>query len=247
VADLGERIAVVTGASSGIGEAIAVAFAGRGLRPYLVGRNPERLKRVAEVVAARGGESTTLQADLRTDDGVSAVIAAVEAAGRLDLLVHAAGVIRLGEVTTTTWEDLDELYQVNVRAPYLLTRALLPLLVTARGQIVFINSTAGLRPSAHNFLYAATKHALASLAEGIRSTATRLGVRVTSVYPGRTATRMQEQVHAFERKTYCTASLLHPNEVADLVVSAVMRPNTTEVTDVVVRPAAKSPDARSSR
>jgi NADP-dependent 3-hydroxy acid dehydrogenase YdfG len=241
-----QRIAVVTGASSGIGEAIVVALAERGLRLFLVGRDPARLRRVADTVSARGGEPTTVQADIGTDDGVRATIRAVETTGRLDVLVHAAGVMRLGDVTTAAWEDLDELYQVNVRAPYLLTRALLPPLATARGQIVFINSTAGLRPSPHNFLYAATKHALGALAEGIRARASLLGVRVTTVYPGRTATRMQEQVHAFERKTFHAASLLHPSDVADVVVKTVMLPRTTEVTEVTVHPAVNPPDARRS-
>ncbi len=237
----GDQIAVVTGASSGIGKAVAVALAARGLRPCLAGRDGERLRRLAEDLTARGARTRVVRADLGLDEGIRALIEAVEDMGRVDVLVHSAGAIFLGDVVDAGWNDFDELYRVNLRAPYLLTKALLPLLVATQGQIVFVNSSAALRASAGNALYAATKAALVSLAGSIRDRVNPLGVRVLTVFLGRTATPMQERVHALEGKSYDPGSLMAPGDVADVVVQALMLPRTaTEVTDITVRCMAKS-------
>ena len=241
------QIAVITGASGGIGRAVAAALVSRGFRTCLTGRDGVRLQSVADELATDGARPTIVGADLGRDDDVRAVVAAVEAMGRVDVLVHAAGAIRLGDVMAAGPEDLDEMYRVNFRAPYLLTQALQPLLVASRGQVVFINSTAALRSGADNDLYAATKQALRALAGSLRDRLNPLGVRVLSVFPGRTATRLQEQVHAFEGKSYEPATLLQPNDVADVVIHALTLPRTVEVTDVMLRPMVKPSNTRSSR
>jgi len=238
--DPGAQIAVITGASGGIGRAVAAALAARGLQPCLAGRDLERLQRVADDLAARGSRTSLVRADLGSDEGIRGLVASVEALGRVDVLFHGAGALRLGDVMAAGWDDLDELYRVNVRAPYLLTKALLPLLVASRGQIVFVNSSAAMRAGETNGIYAATKAALMSLAGSIRDRVNPLGVRVLSVFPGRTATPMQEQVVAFEGSQYDPASLLQPSDVADVVVHALMMPRSAEITDVMVRPMNKA-------
>lgn len=243
----GEQIAVITGASGGIGGAIAAALAARGLSPCLTGRNAQRLQRVAEEVSAVGGRPSVVGADLASDDGIRGLAAAVLPLGRLGVLVHSAGAIRLGDVMASAWDDLDELYRINLRAPYLLTKLLLPALVASQGQVVFVNSSAGLRTGPENGLYAATKHALRSLADSTREHVSPLGVRVLSAYPGRTATQMQERVCAFEGKRYDPANLLQPSDVAEVVAHALMLPRTAEVTDIVVRGPRTSARARRSR
>ncbi len=234
--EAGRQIAVVTGASGGIGRAMAAALAAHGLSPCLAGRDLERLRRVAGDLELRGARPSVVPADLGSDHGIRALVAAVESLGRADVLVHCAGALRLADITAAGWDDLDEMYRVNLRAPYLLTKALLPLLVASQGQIVFINSSAGLRGGADNILYAATKNALRSLADSIRDSVNSLGVRVLSVFPGRTATAMQERVHVFEGKSYDAQLLLQPSDVAAVVVNALMLPRTAEVTDIMVRP-----------
>src|SRR5262249_46916062 len=157
-------VALVTGASSGIGLALATALGARGLRVLLTGRDPARLEDAATRVRARGGTAVHRAADLASDEGLRGLPSWVEhQAGRLDLLVHSAGSVHLGSIDSVGWEDLDADYRVNLRAPFLLTKSLLSLLRAARGQVVFVNSTAGLAAGADNALYAATKHALRSL------------------------------------------------------------------------------------
>jgi NADP-dependent 3-hydroxy acid dehydrogenase YdfG len=137
-------------------------------------------------------------------------------------------------------EDFDRQYAVNVRAPYLLTQLLLPMIIAGRGQIVFVNSSAGLNARKGASQYAATKHALRGLANSLREEVNEHGVRVLSVFPGRTAGRMQAAVFEREKKPYDPAVLLQPDDVASVVVHALELPRTAEVTDISIRPFRKS-------
>jgi NADP-dependent 3-hydroxy acid dehydrogenase YdfG len=240
--------AVVTGASSGIGRAVAQALASAGMRVCLTGRDERRLQQAAREIGPGAPGILVHAADLATDPGIRGLVERVHIGlERVDVLVHAAGTVRLGDVEAAGWEDLDEQYRVNLRAPFLLTKALLPELKQANGQVVFVNSSAGLVAGADNGVYAATKHALRSLAGSLRDHVNQYGVRVLSIYPGRTATPMQELVHRFEGRPYEAAVLLQPADVADMIVAALGLPRTAEVTDVMVRPMRKLSSARSGK
>lgn len=223
---------MVTGASRGIGRAIARALAPHVRSLLLVGRSAGALRDVAADLpdcAAR-----YVPADLACDEDVKRLAALV--GNRLDVLVHAAGTIAVGPVERTPVATLDEQYRVNLRAPYLLTHVLLPVLRASGGQVVFVNSTAGLTAHAGVAHYAATKSGLRGLADGLRAEVNGDGVRVLSVYPGRTATPMQAAVHAAEGREYHPERLLQPEDVAAVVVQALLLPRTAEVTDLTVRP-----------
>lgn len=238
-------LAVVTGASGGIGGATARALAARGMSVFLSGRDLGRLQAAAADIESRGEGVHLQRADLSTDEGIRELVAAVGALGRgVDVLVHAAGSVRLGNIDAVGWNDLDEQYRVNLRAPFLLTKAFLPMLRETRGQLVFVNSTAGLVAGVDNGLYAATKHALRSITSSIRDHVNPHGIRVISVFAGRTATAMQEAVYRFERRPYEPAKLVQAADVGELIVGALVLPRTAEVTDIVVRPMIKPGDIR---
>ena len=138
-------------------------------------------------------------------------------------------------------EDFDSQYATNVRAPYLLTQRLLPALMKARGQIVFINSSVGIAVRrAEVGQYAATKHALRAIADSLREEVNPKGIRVLTMYLGRTATPMQQALFQQERREYHPESLLQPEDVASVVVHTLMLPRTAEVTDISIRPMTKS-------
>jgi NAD(P)-dependent dehydrogenase (short-subunit alcohol dehydrogenase family) len=128
----------------------------------------------------------------------------------------------------------------NLLGPYVLIRRLLPLLVKAQGMIVFMNSTQGLRASAGVGQYAATKHALKAVADSLRDEVNPAGVRVMSIFPGRTATEMQRAVFAVEGGPYRPERLIQPDDVAALVLSLLQLPRTSEVTDITLRPMQKA-------
>jgi NADP-dependent 3-hydroxy acid dehydrogenase YdfG len=232
---------VVTGATGGIGDAIARALVDEGAHVLALGRNGAKLDALA--ASAPRDAATPVVVDLA--DAVAIVRAAREVvhAGALHVLVHAAGVIQLGSTAELTADDLDHLYAVNLRAPYDLTRQLLPALKRERGQVVFVNSSAALRPSPLNALYASTKAGLKALAEGIRDDVNEDGVRVLTVYAGRTATTMQETVHEFEGRTWDAAYLMTPEDIATSVVHCLSLPRTAEVTDIAMRPMRKAPSS----
>ena len=232
--------ALVTGATSGIGRAIAAALAADGAPVWAVGRRAEALDALTGACPSVRGE----RADLTLDDDLDRLVSKFEAeATGLDVLVHAAGVAALGCVASAPVDALDSMYRLNLRVPYLLTQRLLPRLRRARGQVVFVNSSAGMHASAGASQYAATKHALKALADSLRCEVNDDGVRVLSVYPGRTASPMQEHLHNQEHgpdaRPYRAADLLQPDDVAAVVVQALGLPRTAEVTDLHVRPFVK--------
>ena len=230
-------MAVVTGASSGIGRALALALARAGVSQFLVGRDPKRLAQ--SVSSARQfAQVTGLRLDLASDADVQTLAESVQNdAGKLNFLVHSAGMIYQSTLDHARVDSLDEQYRINVRAPYVVTQKLLPLLVRAQGQIVFVNSSAGLavnRPEIGP--YAATKHALKAMADSVRAEVNPQGVRVLSVYLGRTATPMQESVFEQEGRPYDPTHLLQPEDVAAIILAALELPRTAEVTDISIRP-----------
>lgn len=234
------KVAVVTGASGGIGRAVARALARPDTALCLSGRDRARLDVCAEDIARCGARVLTHASDIATDEGIRGLAERIETElGRVDVLVHAAGDLRLGDIEAAGWNDLDELYRINLRSPFLLTKALLPMLKRAAGQVVFVNSSAALASGPENGLYAATKSGLRTLASSIRAHVNGYGIRVLSVFPGRTASAMQQVVHEFEGRAYRPSSLLQPEDVAAAIAAALALPSTAEVTEISVRPMKK--------
>jgi NADP-dependent 3-hydroxy acid dehydrogenase YdfG len=235
------RVAAITGASGGIGAAVAIALARAGATLHLLGRDPARLRRTVERVGPHAS-ATAHALDISEDAAIASFADNLaDEVGDLDALVHCAGVLEAGRLEESKAEDFDRQYAVNVRAPYLLTQRLLPLLVHARGQVVFVNSTAGQAASRPEIAqYAATKHALKALADALRAELNPRGVRVLSIFLGRVATPLQERTFMREGRAYDAASLLQPEDVATMIMAALMLPRTGEVTEMTLRPMVKS-------
>ncbi|MCQ0023565.1 SDR family oxidoreductase [Streptomyces somaliensis DSM 40738] len=223
---------LITGAGSGIGAAVARRLHARGDDLILLARDAGRARDLAGLYPG----ARTLVGDLAAPDRLSWALSHQELPDRLDTLLHVAGVVDLGpvgELTTRAWRaQLD----VNLVAPAELTRLLLPQLRASRGQVVFVNSGAGLRANPEWSAYAASKHGLKALADALRAEEHAHGVRVTSVYPGRTASPMQAKVHRQEGREYDTSGLMDPDSVAATVLAAVDLPRDAEIQDLTVRP-----------
>ena len=222
--------ALVTGAGSGIGRAIALALAREGMRLVVVGRTAETLGETARL--AGGGE--VVAADIATEAGRDAVARAAPPA--LRVLVHSAGLFLHRPAAATSAAEWAALSAVNLEAPMRLTAACLGALRAGAGHVVFINSTAGLRVGAGNAAYAASKHALRAAADALRQEVNADGIRVLSVFPGRTDTPMQEAVLRAEGRSARPGALLYPEDVAAMVVSALRLPARAEVTEIALRP-----------
>jgi len=225
-------IHLLTGAGSGIGAELAGVLHRRGDELVLLARSDAR----AEELAAAHPGASILVADLADAEGLERALAAASLPERLDSLVHAAGVVELGPVGELGLAAWRSQLDVNLTAPFLLTRALLPALRAARGQVVFVNSGAGLAANASWAGYAASKFGLRALADALRSEEQDRGVRVTTVFPGRVATAMQEKVHRQEGREYDAGAWIRPETVADLVRHVLDLPPDATVPEVRLSP-----------
>jgi NADP-dependent 3-hydroxy acid dehydrogenase YdfG len=232
---------VVTGASSGIGKAIAIAIASTGGSLCLVGRNRARLEEVAKVSRETAGSVLVHAADLSANGAVEALAERLKQEFMaLDILVHCAGIHSTGTLESTPVRELDSLYQTNLRMPFALTQALLPLLRMRQGQIVFVNSSQGIQAKGTTGLFAATQHALKAIADSLRQEVNADGVRVLSIYPGRTATPRMQALYEVEGRPYRPELLLQAEDIAQVVLDTLQLPRTAEITNIEIRPHIKS-------
>jgi short-subunit dehydrogenase len=210
------RTHLVTGATSGIGLELADRLAARGDRVVRLTRDVVDL---SDAVAVRRW-ATDFADDLEG----------------LDSLVHSAGTVDLGEVGELDLEAWERQIAVNLTAPAVLTAPLLPALRAASGTVVFVNSSAGLTANAGWSAYAASKFGLRALADSLRAEEAGSGVRVSTIFPSRTATPMQEKVHEQEGRTYDASRWLRPGTVVDAILQVLDLPPEATVPEIVIRP-----------
>jgi short-subunit dehydrogenase len=221
---------VVTGAGSGIGLALAHRLAERGDELVLLARTEARAAELAGVFP----QAQLLVADLADPGTLNGLGREVD--GAVDTVVHVAGVVELAPVARLRLADWEEQLAVNLTAPAVLTRELLPHVRGARGTVVFVNSSAGLRAGAEWSAYAASKFGLRALADALRAEEVEHGVRVSTVFPSRTATPMQEKVHEQEGRTYDASRWISAETVVDTILHVIDLPADATIPDVTVRP-----------
>jgi NAD(P)-dependent dehydrogenase (short-subunit alcohol dehydrogenase family) len=220
------KVALVTGATSGIGQACAVAFAQAGAKVVCVGRKAEALKEIEKTI---GAEVLTIEADLAETEAAERVVArALEVFGGIDVLVNAAGHISNGTIENTSLEAWDDMMNVNVRAPFQLMQKALPSLIERRGNIVNVSSVTGLRAFPGVLAYCVSKAALDQLTRCASLELAAKGVRVNAVNPGVVVTQihkrggMTDEAYAafleHSKTTHPLGRTGRPEEIADLVL-----------------------------
>jgi NAD(P)-dependent dehydrogenase (short-subunit alcohol dehydrogenase family) len=225
---LADRIALVTGASSGIGRATAIKLAGDGARVALVARNEQKLAEVAARIRATGGEALVEVADLTDDQQAARTIgAAVEHFGGLDILVNAAGILASGTIEDTTLAAWDQMMRINLRSVFHLMNLAVPHLASRRGNIVNVSSVTGLRSFPGVLAYCVSKAGLDQLTRCAALELAARGVRVNAVNPGVVVTEvhrrggMDEEAYArfldHSRTTHPLGRVGRPEEVAELI------------------------------
>ena len=224
----------ITGASSGIGAAVAAMLYARGDELWLLAHSDER----AHELWQRFPQAEVLVADLASPLGLEVALSSAVLPRLLDCLLHIAGVIDFSLAAELAAGKIREQVNVNMVAPMILTSALLPALRRARGLVLIANSTATLSAdAAARSAYVASKSGVRGFADVLRLEESSHGVRVTTVFPGRTDTPMQKRVHEHERKAYDAAQMMLPDTVALSILHVVDLPADATIHDFTIRPA----------
>lgn len=222
------KIALITGASSGIGRATALKFATEGSQVVLVARRADKLAELAAEIEATSGTARVVAADLTQEAEIERVVAAaVSHFGGLDILVNAAGIINLGSYQNTSLADWDTLMNVNVRSLFYLSQQAMPHLIERKGNLVNVSSVAGLRAFPGILAYCVSKAAVDQLTRCLALEVADQGVRVNAVNPGVIVSNLHREAGMTEaayttflersETTHPLGRVGRPEEVADLI------------------------------
>jgi len=223
------KVAIVTGATSGIGKATALAFGRERARVVAVGRRRHALEAVAKEIEAGGGKALPVEADITTESGAGRIVEeTVSKFSGIDVLVNAAGILKMGTIEDTTMSDWDEMFEVNVRSVFRLTQLCVPYLVRSKGCVVNVSSVAGLRAFPNILAYCVSKAAVDQLTRCAALELASKGVRVNAVDPGVVVTELhrrggmgEEAYRKFlehSKSTHPLGRVGRPEEVADLIL-----------------------------
>lgn len=238
------RVALITGASSGIGEAVAETLAGAGATVVLGARRVDRLEALASRIRDAGGRALLRRTDVTVPDDLQALVRLARAeAGAVDILVNNAGVMPLSPLEQLRVEDWERMVDVNVKGVLFGIAAVLPVMLEQeRGHIVNVGSLAGRRPFPGGTVYAATKFAVRALSAGIQlELSSARGIRVTDIQPGVVETELMDHIPDAEvgerfETTWATRRKLAAADVAGAVLYAVTAPPHVNVNEVLIRP-----------
>jgi NADP-dependent 3-hydroxy acid dehydrogenase YdfG len=246
--DLKDTVALVTGASSGIGEAAALALAGHGAAVAIAARRTDRLDVLAARISDAGGQALAIESDITSrEQATDLVQRTVAELGRLDTLVNNAGVMLLGVAEEAPLEEWDRMVAINVQGLLYCAHAALPHLLAAAedgprrvADMVNISSVAGRIARAGSGVYNLTKHGVGAFSEGLRQEVATRHVRVSLVEPGAVATELsshnrpevQEQI----RGRFDDVERLEAQDIADAIAYIVTRPRRVAVNEILIRP-----------
>jgi NADP-dependent 3-hydroxy acid dehydrogenase YdfG len=240
-------VALVTGASSGFGEAIARALAARGATLALVARRKDRLDQLAAEIEQQAGVALAIGADItQRQEAVAAVQDTVDRFGRIDTVVNNAGVMFVDPVEDALLEEWDRMVAVNVNGLLNVAHAALPHLLQAAQEgprrvadMVNISSVAGIKTGAGVSVYSLTKYGVGAFSESLRQEVAGRHVRVSVIEPGSAKTELRSHMRAsVQARSHARATVerLEPEDVADAVAYVVTRPRRIAVNEVVIRP-----------
>ena len=242
------KVAAVTGATSGIGEATAVALAGAGAKVALAGRREDRLTELAERIEGDGGSALPIPTDVSDEAQAAAFVQRAHAElGGLNILINNAGVMLLGPVMGANTDEWREMINANCFGVLYCTHAALPLLAEAGGgDIVNVSSVAGRQASLGSAVYNMTKWGVNGFTEGLRQEALHAGIRVSVIEPGMVETELLDHnknpmvLEAAKKMREQVGKPLSADDIARAILYIVSQPEHVAINEVLVRPTRQS-------
>jgi len=238
-------VAIVTGASSGIGEATAEALAAAGARVVLAARRVEELEALAERIESDGGETLVAPTDVTDGDDIDALVEeTTDEYGRIDILVNNAGIMLLEPLERADRSNLRQMVEVNLIGLMNLTHAVLPVMQEQEaGHIVNVSSTAGREASANSSGYNATKFGVNAFTDAVRQEVSAEGIRTTVIEPGAVETELATHIpdeQIVEQFAEMDMPMLQPEDIAQGIVYAASQPQRVDVNEMLIRPTGQS-------
>ncbi|MBZ4192048.1 SDR family oxidoreductase [Niabella beijingensis] len=243
--EIKEKVVAITGASSGIGKAIAVELAKNGVKVVLGARRTEQLRQLVEEIKNNGGEAVFTKTDVRNKtDLIQLVNVAIEQYGKLDVIVNNAGVSQLSRIDELDIDGWEEMIDINLKGVLYGMAAAIPVFKKQQsGHIVNIISTSGIKIVPMQGVYAGTKNAVRTITEAFRQE-TDGSIRITGISPGFVKTDFASNMKNEDMKTAIQKGMeqiaINPVAVANAVIYAISQPKDVEVGDIVIRPAAQN-------
>ena len=242
------KVAAITGASSGIGEATAMALAAEGCAVSLAARRVDRLENLAGAIGGEGGRALAIETDVADEEQANAFVNRThEELGGLDILVNNAGVMLLGPVAGAPTDEWRRMVDVNLLGLLYCTHAALPIMGAAgSGDIVNVASVAGRIASLGSGVYNMTKWGVVGFSEALRQECSRAGVRVTAIEPGWVDTELQGHnehpavVEAMNKLIDQIDKVLEPRDIARAITFAVTQPAHVSINEMLIRPTTSS-------
>jgi 3-oxoacyl-[acyl-carrier protein] reductase len=219
-------VAVVTGGGSGIGREVAISLCKEGVRVVICGRRQASLDETMRMIQGEGGAATAVQADVSKEQDVDRLVkAALSTYGTLDILINNAGVLEGSRIHEADVEDWDQVMAINLRGPFLMSRAILPIFrKKSGGHIINISSESGLNYFDRDGIYGLSKHALNDLGEYIQRENQLLNIRVNTICPGMVVTEMTQNDPGLNH-----SKCLYPEDIADLVLWLLTRRDNIKI------------------
>lgn len=233
--ELDNQVAIVTGGGRGIGRQTAIDLAKEGCKVVIASRSIEELEETAATIGRLGGEAFAYAGDLARPEVAEGLMqAAIERFGSPSVVINNAGILHITPFDQVTLEEWDRVMDINLRSVFILSRlALKEMMKHRRGYIINISSTAALDVSAVHTSYGSSKAGVAGLTQSLRAAAAPYGIKVSSVYPGITDTRMVREFHAHERGD---AVWMEPRDIADCILFLLKTGDRCLVKDIIPVP-----------
>ncbi|MEW6633382.1 MAG: SDR family NAD(P)-dependent oxidoreductase [Pseudomonadota bacterium] len=239
---LAGKVALVTGASSGIGEATATALAAAGAKVALAARRADRLSALAGRIEKAGGKALAIEADIASNGDIAAMVDKIVSEwGRLDILVNNAGIMLLSPAAEADLDDWRRMIELNLIGLMATTKAALPHLKAAKGHVVNVSSVAGRVANPGASGYAATKFGVVAFSESLRREVYVDKVRVTVIEPGLVRTELGDHITNAQSKAgldhrLATMEALTAEDIANAILYAVSQPPRVNINEILIRP-----------
>ena len=226
------RLALITGASSGIGEALAVSMSRKQYKVVLVARSESKLKLISDRIHKEGGDSLALRVDLENSGEISSLKDKIAGYGELSVIINNAGYGRFNDLENTEIEDWDRHININLRASFLICKAFVPMMKKKReGILVFVNSVAGKKGYSNSSAYVASKYGLRGFSDALREELREYNIKVLSIFPGAVNTPFWDDLDAGFDKS----EMLDVEVLSESIVSAIELPGNCVVEEMQLR------------